>query len=221
MKKCLPILTLLLSAITFAGKAQYYYGEPRVRVHVHRRPPPSNQYPKHLPFQPTLNLSIGYGFPNLDKDQLAEFINVYKGSVTQKGPITGAVDYQFSRNMSIGVMGTYGKVSVPYYNYNSGSSLPAFTGSLENWSVMFDLMSFMPTYNRQLEPYLRTAIGINNWTQKYLDQQGNKAEELPEPDQLAYQVSLGTRINLSKGAGFFVEAGYGKYILNGGLTLKF
>jgi len=223
MKKSLPILTMLLLAITLASEAQYYYYEPpMVRMRVHRRPPPSNRnYPKRPPFQPTLNLSIGYGFPNLDKDQLAEFIDVYKGTATQKGPITGALDYQFSRNMSIGVMGTYGKVTVPYYDYNSNSSFPVFTGSLENWSVMFNLMSFMPTYNRQLEPYLRTAIGINNWTQSYLDPQGNKAAELPEPSQLAYQVSLGTRINLSKGAGFFVEAGYGKYILNGGLTLKF
>jgi hypothetical protein len=222
MKKKLPILIILLLAISFAGEAQYYYyGPPRMRVRVHRRPSPNKEIPKRPAFQPTLNLSIGYGFPNLDKDQLADFFDVYKGTATQKGPITGAVDYQFSRNISIGVMGTYGKVTVPYYDYNSNSSFPAFTGSLENWSVMFNLMSFMPTYNRQLEPYLRTAIGINNWTQNYLDPQGNKAAELPEPTQLAYQVSLGTRINLSKGAGFFVEAGYGKYILNGGLTLKF
>jgi hypothetical protein len=223
MKKSLPILITLLFAINFASEAQYYYyGRPRMRMRVERRSPaPTRNHPKRPSFQPTLNLSVGYGFPNLDKDQLAEFINVYKGNVTQKGPVTGAVDYQFSRNMSIGVMGTYGKVTVPYYDYNSNSSSPGFTGSLENWSVMFNLMSFMPTYNRQLEPYLRTAIGINNWTQSYLDPQGNKAAELPEPNQLAYQVSLGTRINLSKGAGFFVEGGYGKYILNGGLTLKF
>src|SRR3954466_6386452 len=146
MKKSLPILITLLVAISIAGEAQYYYyGKPRMRMHVHRKPPPPAQnYPKRPSFQPTLNLSIGYGFPNLDKDQLAQFIDAFKGTATQKGPITGAVDYQFSRNMSIGVMGTYGKVTVPYYDYNSNSSSPAFTGSLENWSVMFNLLSFMP-----------------------------------------------------------------------------
>jgi predicted porin len=224
MKKNITILISLFLLISFVTEAQYYYGRPRVRVRVHPQPPypRSNQnYQKRPSFQPTLNFSIGYGFPNLDKDQLANFIDAYKGTASQKGPITGAVDYQFSRNMSIGLMGTYGKVTLPYYDYNSNNPLPAFTGSLENWSVMFNLMNYMPTYNRQLEPYLRIAIGINNWTQSYLDPQGNKAAELPEPSQLAYQVSLGTRINLSKGAGFFVEAGYGKYILNGGLTLKF
>jgi predicted porin len=133
----------------------------------------------------------------------------------------GAVDYQFSRNMSIGVMGTYGKVTAPYYDYSSATEVPSFTGSLENWSILLNVMSFMPTYNNSIEPYLRTAIGINNWTQSYVDPAGNKAADIPDPSQLAYQVSLGARFNLSKGAGFYIEGGYGKYILTGGLTLKF
>src|SRR4051812_49124153 len=104
MKKSLLILITLLAVFSIAGEAQhYYYGRPRMRMRVQRRPPPppAQNYPKRPPFEPTLNFSIGYGFPNLDKDQLAGFIDAYKGTVTQKGPITGAVDYQFSRNMSI------------------------------------------------------------------------------------------------------------------------
>lgn len=222
MKK-LTVLTTVFLLIAMASEAQfYYYGRPRMRVY--HRPVPQRQRqapPKRPAFQPTLNFSFGYGFPNLDKEQFISFANAYMGTVTQKGPFTGAVDYQFSRNMSIGVLGTYGKVTAPYYQYNSTGTVPPFTGSLENWSVMLNIMTFMPTYNNPIEPYIRTAIGVNNWTQNYLDESGNKATDLPEPSQLAYQVSLGTRINLSKGAGFYVEAGYGKYILNGGLTLKF
>ena len=229
MKKNVTILTILFLTIAVASEAQYYYapppyGRPRSRMGMRYRrpmPPRQRQMPKKPPFQPTVNFSIGYGLPNLDKNQLATFYESYMGTATQKGPFTGAVDYQFSRNMSIGVMGTYGKVTAPYFDYNSTSAAPDFTGSLENWSVMLNIMSYMPTYSRQMEPYLRTAIGVNNWTQDYVDNAGNKAADVPEPSQLAYQVSLGTRINLSKGAGFFVEAGYGKYILNGGLTLKF
>lgn len=231
MKKNVTILTILFLMIAAASEAQYYYapppyyGRPRMRMGMrYRRPIPprqQRQMPKKPSFQPTVNFSIGYGLPNLDKNELATFFDSYMGTATQKGPFTGAVDYQFSRNMSIGVMGTYGKVTAPYYDYASSSSEPSFTGSLENWSLMLNIMSYMPTYSRQLEPYLRTAIGINNWTQDYVDNAGNKAADVSEPSQLAYQVSLGTRINLSKGAGVFVEAGYGKYILNGGLTLKF
>jgi len=37
-----------------------------------------------------------------------------------------------------------------------------------------------------------------------------------EPNIIGYQVSLGARIKLSPNAGCFMEAGYGKYIINGG-----
>jgi len=224
MNRKLTFLTTLFLMIAFASEAQYYYyGRPRMRTY--RRPAPQRQTqapPKKPAFEPTLNFSFGYGFPNLDKEQFATFSNAYMGTASQKGPFVGAVDYQFSRNMSIGVMGTYGKVTAPYYDYSQPlDSPPMFTGSLENWSIMFNLMSFFPTYNNSIEPYLRAAIGINNWTQSYVDGAGNKAEDIPNPSDLAYQVSLGARMNLSKGAGLFIEGGYGKYILSGGLTLKF
>lgn len=228
MKKQIAVFVVLFSFIGITSEAQYYYRvRPRTQIRVRPQynrpaPPPQRQpTPKKPPFQPTVNFSIGYGFPNLDKNQLAVFYNSYKGNVSQTGPINGAVDYQFSRNMSIGLLGTYGKVSVPYYDFGSDGKSPSFTGSLENWSLMLNVMSYIPTNTRQVEPYLRTAIGVNNWKQSYLDGAGNTAATLDDPTQLAYQVSLGTRINLSKQAGFFVEAGYGKYILNGGLTLKF
>jgi hypothetical protein len=221
MKK-LTILTTVFLLFALASEAQYMYYYTRPHARMYRRPAPQRKAPPERPaFQPTVNFSFGYGFPNLDKDQLVSFGNAYMGTVSQKGPFVGAVDYQFSRNMSIGVMGTYGKVTAPYYDYNSNSATPTFTGSLENWSVMLNIMSFAPTYNNAIEPYVRTALGINNWTQNYLDQSGNKAANIPDPSELAYQVSLGARFNLSKGAGFYIEGGYGKYILTGGLTLKF
>ena len=227
MKKHLLIITILCTVFAIESEAQYryYYGRPRVRTRVRvspGRPQPRHQpQQKKMPFQPTLNLSFGYGFPNLDKEQLTNFYDAYKGNVSQTGPITGAIDYQFSPNMSIGVLGTYGKVSAPYYNYTNSSNIPDFTGKLENWSVMLNLMTYFPTYNRKVEPYLRTAIGINNWKQDYLDEAGNKVYDFENPSQLAYQASLGARFNISKNAGLYIEGGYGKYILNGGLTLKF
>src|SRR2546430_478347 len=133
MKK-LTILTTVFLLIAFASEAQYYYYYARPHMRTYRRPAPQRPAPPRRPiFQPTVNFSFGYGFPNLDKDQLVTFVNTYMGSVSQKGPFVGAVDYQFSRNMSIGVMGTYGKVTAPYYDYNSNSAVPTFTGSLENW----------------------------------------------------------------------------------------
>ncbi|QEC69799.1 porin family protein [Panacibacter ginsenosidivorans] len=230
MKKHILIIVILCTAFAIESEAQfryhYYYGRPRVRSRVRvapapRRPQTRQTAPKKAPFEPTLNLSIGYGFPNLDKDHLYNFYNSYRGNSSQTGPITGAIDYQFNRNMSIGVIGTYGKVSAPYYNYSNSTNIPDFTGKLENWSVMLNIMTYFPTYNRKVEPYLRTAIGVNNWKQDYIDETGAKVYDLENPTILAYQASLGARFNISKNAGLYIEGGYGKYILNGGLTLKF
>ena len=171
-------------------------------------------------FHPSVNLSFGYGFPNLDKDQLPDFYNLYKGTTTsQTGPVTGAIDYRFSRNMSIGVLVTHGKVSVPYYNYNE-TSTPQLTGSLDNWGVMLNFMRYIQTTGK-ISPYLRTAIGMNTWQQNYTNAQGSKVNMDGTPSELAYQVGLGADFYVSKNAGLFLEAGYGKYILHGGLTFKF
>jgi opacity protein-like surface antigen len=224
MKKQITLVSILLLLISGIAEAQIYGGGIYMQRGYRRPPPPRQQhYPRRqkLPaFKPTVNLSIGYGFPNLDKNYLSEFYNAYQGTATQTGPVTAALDYQFSRYNSIGVMGTYGKVSVPYIDYNSNNGVPDFTGKLENWSVMFNMMSYFPSY-ATVSPYIRTAIGINNWKQDYLNPDGSKAAVSENPTSLAYQVSIGTRFNLSPNAGFYIEAGYGKYIVNGGLTFRF
>ena len=217
------ICTFCLSALAEAQVGVYIgprrgYGPVYGRGYRHKLQRPNQ---RNLPkFHPTVNVSFGYGFPNSDKDQLPDFYNLYKGTTTsQTGPITGAIDYRFSRNMSIGGLVTHGNVSVPYYSYNEPSS-PVFTGSLENWSVMLNFMRYIQA-TEKISPYLRTAIGINAWQESYIDGQGNKINMDGTPSQLAYQVGLGANFYLSKNAGLFLEAGYGKYILHGGLTFKF
>lgn len=215
MKKYFAMAALLVFSV-IGVSAQY-------RVYVqpgYARPYQPRRVVRTDNFQPRLNISIGYGFPNLDKYQLAEFTHAYKGNVSQTGPVMAAVDYQFSRYTSIGVMGTYGKVTMPYYDDASNGTTPVFTGKLENWSVMFNMVNYFPSYNKSFSPYLRTAAGINNWTQTYTDDRGVKAADAPEPTLFSYQLSLGTRINLSPNAGFYMEAGYGKYILSGGLVFR-
>lgn len=238
MKQLFLICLLAIAGITAEAQVRvrvgpgYGYGRPRARVRMnYRQPRPPRQQPQQrrrdkLPaFEPSVNLNFGYGFPNLDKDHFANFSNLYKGNITnQTGPFTGSVDYQFSRFMSIGVMGTYGKVNQPYYNYTNNSSTSStadLTGKYENWSLMLNVVTYLPTRSRAVSPYLRTALGINNWKQEYADPSGVKTEGLPEPTAFAYQASLGAKFNLSKRAGIFLEAGYGKYIVSGGLALKF
>jgi hypothetical protein len=230
MKKQTTVLAILFVLISGIAEAQVYGGGMYMR-RGYRRPPPRqmqrNPQKKKPPvYHPTVNLSIGYGYPNLDKnyfpDQFVGSLNAYRGSeFTQTGPVTAALDFQFSRYNSIGVIGTYGKASVPYYDFSSTGATPIFTGDLKSYSVMLNMMTYFPSY-QTVSPYIRTAIGISNRTEDYMYPDGSKAvigsDNLTD---LAYQVSIGTRFNMSQNAGFYVEAGYGKYIVNGGLTFRF
>lgn len=232
MKKIVLLCLLVVAGV--AAEAQihgrvyigpgYRYRRPPMRMQYRQQPmrQPVQQRRPATAFQPSVNISLGYSYPNLDKEHFASFYNLYKGNITnQTGPFTGAIDYQFSRFMSIGVLGTYGKVSQPYFAIDNNTTTPDLTGKYENWSLMLNLVSYFPTRTKAVSPYLRMAIGINNWKQDYTDAAGIKSTGIPEPSALAYQASLGAKFNLSPRAGIFMEAGYGKYIVNGGLALKF
>lgn len=220
-KYLIPVILFTLS--TSFSEAQVWM---RVGPNYGRRfqrPQPRERFrERDLPkYTPSVNITIGYGFPNLDKQQLADFYNYYKGNVTQKGPLTAAVDYRFSRSMSLGVMVTHGKASAPYYNYNDPAT-PVLNGSLDNWAFMLNIIRYMPVNSSKVSPYIRTAIGINTWKQNYTDASGAKINLAGvQPGELAYQAGIGAKVKLSKNAGFFAEAGYGKYILHGGLSLTF
>lgn len=217
------LLSALVATLIISTTAEAQMGRGRARMRVGVGPgmfrPRSKRNGEASKFEPSVNLSFGYSFPNLDKNYLPDFVGVYRGSVTQTGPFTGSLDYQFSRSMGIGVLVTHGTVSAPYYDASSATQL--FTGKLDNWSFMLNLMRYMPV-SKTVTPYFRTAIGVNKWQQDYTDPSGNKVPvQTPDLQDLAYQVGFGAKFNLSKNADLFIEAGYGKYILNGGLSLKF
>lgn len=221
MKKWIG-LVLIGCMIAGAASAQYrykgrmYMGNTQPR---YRQQQPVRQQRINDNFQPSFNLSFGYGFPNLDKNSMLDFSNYYPGKASQTGPFMASADYQFSRTTSIGVMATYVKVNQPYYFRNDVS--PTFTGKLENTAIMLNLVNYIPA-GRVVSPYLRTAVGINIPHSSYADDQTGAVVARPNDNNtLAYQASLGLKINFTPRAGLFAEAGYGKYIVAGGLAFKF
>jgi hypothetical protein len=217
MKHFFPLFIAVLFVANVA-ESQVIMMQPRP-PRYRARPPRRNT--ENLPrFQPSLNVSLGYGFPNVDKVDLPAYLDEYNSGTTQTGPFTGSVDYRFSRLMSIGVLVTHGMLNAPYYPYSGTTGTPDFNFKVSNWAFMIDLMHYMQATNN-ITLYSRVALGVNTWTQNYIDPSGNKMNVPPAslPD-LAYQVGLGAQFKMTKNSGFFLEAGYGKYILNGGLTFK-
>jgi hypothetical protein len=216
MKKYLIALGIGIGLFTVQSSAQYMIMRPGIRYGY--SPRPYNRYPQqrnYSSFTPYVSVSLGYGFPNLDKNNLlSPSYDTYQGSISQTGPFMGSIDYHFSRFTSIGLMVTEGTVSAPYYNYSNNSEV--VSDKLNNWSFMVNLMNYFPTgENSSVQPYLRTAIGVNSWTETITPQ-----DNYGTPTDLAYQISFGANFKISPQSAFFVEAGYGKYILSAGLNFK-
>jgi opacity protein-like surface antigen len=208
------LLGIILVACFCEGYSQYGGYGGRYGGYRRQRMPP----PQIINFTPSLDISVGYGFPNLDKYLLDDFHGYYAGSTTQTGPIIANVDYHFSPRMAIGVMVNYGKVSRPYYRYSTG--VQDFTGSLTNTAVLLNFTRYLGM-SQKIMPYTRTAIGFNTGQAKYLAPDGSKIEGSDDGTTLAYQVGLGVKFNVTQHGGFFIDAGYGKYIASAGLSLKF
>jgi hypothetical protein len=85
---------------------------------------------------------------------------------------------------------------------------------------MLNFMRYLPG-SQKVTPYLRTAIGLNTGQGKYRTDAGTDFFTPDNGTTLAYQAGIGVQLYVSKSSGFFVEAGYGKYIVAGGLTFKF
>ena len=174
-------------------------------------------------FEPSVNISVGYGLPSVDAKRMADFYGANKGNASNDGSWMGSIDYRFSPKTSIGVMATHSNVSRPYY-VNSGADYgePYVDGKQKNTAVMVNLVNYFGSSNAAVNPYLRTAAGVNIWDQTYTEAaNGKPMDYVTEPSKFAYQASLGAQIKLSKNAGLFLEAGYGKYIAAGGLTFSF
>ncbi len=169
------------------------------------------------PFQSAVYFHTGYGLPNLDKNQLPGLAGAYRGTVSAAGPFTAALDYRFLRNMGIGILLSYGQVKAPYYDWNNALTLHA---RLSSWGILFSFMRYIPVSGEKVTPYFRTAIGVSSWSQQYQDAAGYPIQVNYSPEELAYQAGFGARFQFSKHTGCFIEAGYGKYILSGGLSVK-
>ncbi len=231
MRRIVVLFTLIITVLPLFSTAQvsigvgvgprfgYGYGGFRAAPYPRYRNQRSRGNNAAANYKPELSIALGYGYPNLDASQLGDFFNLYRGTVRQSGPLTGSVDYRYSPYNSIGLLVMHGTVSASYYDPSNPSGTAVLNGSLENWAILLNFMNYLPSGSGKVAPYLRTAIGINTWNPDYTDASGAKTTGV-DPAQLAYQVSLGADISLSKNTAFYAEAGYGKYILNAGLRFK-
>ena len=221
MKKEFALVCLVSAFFSSQVNAQFFRFNVRPRMSYGQRPQQRRTTTKQYDnFKPFVDVSLGYSYPNLDKQELNNS-NYYLGNISQTNYVNASVNYHYNRTSSVGILVTHCKANTSYYSDIYQTSLVANT-SLESWAILLNFKRYMPMDSKVVTPYLRTAIGVNIWTQNNTDDSGNKIPtNLLNPSDIAYQISLGVDVNITKNVALFAEAGYGKYIVNGGLAFKF
>lgn len=162
-----------------------------------------------------VSLSLGAGFPNLDTRYLPAFDGMSMSGATGSAVVSGSLTCRVTRRLEAGVTTTYGSVSASYSEPGSVGSagFPGFSGKLEGWTIMATLQRTFPM-GRRVSAYIKTALGAHLWTQSYTEP--GVSADLPV---LAKQVCGGVRLRCLRRAGLFVEAGYGEYVVLGGIFI--
>lgn len=176
-------------------------------------------------------LSVGIGGPNLVK-KLFElsatdgFSEEADAKVTGVGPYHVKYEYGVSKHIGIGL--SAGFVTVGYdrafqgYDYVNNVSVPAKeTFSLTNF-VFVPRINFHMGSNKYVDPYFGLGAGYQLYNLKYTNTDPSGLSTFAFPASgLAMEVVFGTRIMFSQNLGIYIETGYAKSLMQGGLTLKF
>lgn len=161
--------------------------------------------------------SIQYGFPNTIKNSLETIFGFNQTNKKSFGPVSIAYEYHVNELMSIGASLSYGTYSADYKDV-FGANV-AFKGTLRNTAILLQSTRYLESDNKALF-YGKGSIGINLWSGEYRRTDGTDFKNFNAPSPVGYNAVVGVKYGFSKSSFGYLEAGYGKYIVAAGLSLK-
>jgi hypothetical protein len=161
--------------------------------------------------------SIQYGFPNTIKNSLESVFGFNQTNKKSFGPVGIAYEYHINELMSIGASLSYGSYSADYKDV-FGANV-AFKGTLRNTAILLQSTRYLESDKKTLL-YGKGSIGINLWSGEYRRPDGSDFKNFNAPSPVGYNAVVGIKYGFSKNSFGYLEAGYGKYIVAAGLSLK-
>lgn len=162
-------------------------------------------------------ISIQYGFPNTIKNSLESFPGFTQLNKKSIGPVAISYDYFVQKLFSIGACVSYANYNADYKDI-AGFNL-AFTGKLSNISLTVQTVKYLETEGKVL-PYAKGNVGLNIWNGSYQSANGQEYKKFTAPTPVSYNAVVGIRYGFGEKASGYLEAGYGKYIVAAGISLK-
>lgn len=170
-------------------------------------------------------VSLAYGFPNLGAVVLNTYEDYNAYSVSGIGPIHLKYDYALSDKISLGVSIGYvsfkAKWTYDYYDYNTFTTQAydeSWTGSSLGILARFN---YHFATSEKLDPYVGLGAGYNSWTFKFESDYPGAIESSLVLPPIGFEGGVGVKYFFSDNVGAYLELGYGKSLLQGGIAFKF
>ncbi len=171
-----------------------------------------------FPFEKGSQLfSVQYGFPNTIKKSLESFFGFEQTNKKSIGPVSINYEYHLRPQLSVGVNISYASYSADYKDILGLAT--AFTGKIRNTALMLQTIKYFETEGDILI-YTKGNIGLNLWSGEYIASNGSVFKNFNAPTPVAYNAVVGLKYGFGPSTFGYIEAGYGKYIVAIGLSVK-
>lgn len=176
-----------------------------------------------------VHFSYGYGFPRLDDNLFKFHDNKNEFRVVGVGPFIFKGEYGVNRQLSVGFSAAYIKYTSDWSELrpdpnNNRPLWYKFGTNLTDLSVMLRLNYHWITTPRS-DFYMGGGIGYNRWQSEDFTTRTSEDSTFnslfKEPGGLAAEITLGYRYYFRQRNALYIEAGYGKSIIQGGFVFKF
>ncbi len=176
-----------------------------------------------------IHFSYGYGFPRLDNKRFDRWKDAVEYRVVGVGPLIFKAEYGLTRQLSLGLSATYIKYTsdfeqLKFDEYHQRNLFVKYGTVVDDIALMLRL-----NYHWRVTPrsdiYMGGGMGYNIWKvedfTKYPPEDTTFNSFFKKPSGIAAELSIGYRLYFRERNAIYIEAGYGKSIVQAGFVFKF
>lgn len=172
-------------------------------------------------------ISIGYGFPNLGKSLFKTWESYSDYKVTGFGPMHVKYEYGVSDKIGIGASVNIVNFKVAWTDipYSSLDSTANYEHRVKSsaYSILARMNIHFAT-QAKIDPYWGFGLGYSGRKYTYETDDPNYPEDnfsLTNLIPLGFETTIGCRFYFTDNIGAYIETGFSKSIIQGGLVAKF
>jgi len=176
-----------------------------------------------------LHFSYGYGFPRLENRRFDLHKDKNEYRVVGVGPFNFKAEYGLTRQLSIGISATYIEYTSDWEEqrfdtYHQRDIWFTYGTKVQDIAAMLRL-NYHWIVTPRSDFYVGGGLGYNKWKSEdftsFSPEDSLFTSYFKEPGSFSAEITLGYRYYFRQRNAIYIEAGYGKSIVQAGFVFKF